>query len=44
MMNLQQLMNTVVRAAIWRLMYRAPTWLLWLIVGSAFAYAALLHR
>jgi hypothetical protein len=42
-MNLQQLVNTIVRAAIWRLMYRAPTWLLWLIVGSAFAVAAFHH-
>ena len=38
-MNLQQLMNTVVRAAIWQLMRRAPTWVLWGITLAAFASA-----
>ena len=39
MPSLNQLVNTVVRAAIWRLMWRAPVWLLWAIVCGAFAFA-----
>jgi hypothetical protein len=40
-MNLDQIIRTVIRAAIWRLMWRAPTWFLWTIVGLAFVAAVL---
>ena len=38
-MNLTQLWNTIVRGAIYRLMWRLPPWALWLIVGLAFLMA-----
>lgn len=42
-MNLQQLVNSVVRAAIWQLMRRSPTWALIAIVGGAFLMAIMKH-
>lgn len=39
MMNLNQFGNTILRGAIYRLMWRLPPWMLWVIVGIGFLIA-----
>jgi hypothetical protein len=41
MPNLGQLLSQIVRAAIFRGIWMAPPWLIWTIIGAAFAYAIL---
>jgi hypothetical protein len=44
MPTLQQLINQVIRAAVWRWVWTLPPWMLWAIVIGAFGYAALHSR
>lgn len=42
-MNLNQFFNTFLRAAIYRVVWRMPPWMLWTIVGVGFVLAVI-HR
>jgi choline-glycine betaine transporter len=44
MPNLTQLLNQIVRAAVWRFVWSLPQWVIWSIVGFAFVYALLFAR
>ena len=44
MPNLSQLLNQIVRAAIFRGVWMLPAWAIWAIIGIAFTYAILLRH